>query len=158
MKKNLHKLLSILILLSTVSLALIACRSSTISPVQTTSISLTTETENQQPVNVMSVIGPIQPYNPGGPLVEITLKDIAAVPVVALTAIFTNLGIRDYSFHFAVSASNPLLSGASISYSLTLIGAGFSNNVSYPLTIEGTLQNGVTFSYIVQVTIAAPSN
>jgi hypothetical protein len=59
---------------------------------------------------------------------------------------------------FAVSTSNPLLSGTSISDSLILIGVGFSNNVSYPLTITGTLQNGVTFSYTKQVKIVEPTN
>ena len=86
-------------------------------------------------------------------MVEITLKNTNVEPVVSLTAIFTNLGPRDFDFEFDVSNSNPLLSGISISDSLTLIGAGFDTNVSYPLTIEGTLQNGVTFNYVLQIEI-----
>jgi len=117
-----------------------------------------TTTQNQQPIKVVSVLGPLKPFNPGGPMVEITLKNTNVEPVVSLTAIFTNLGPRDFAFEFAVSNSNPLLSGISISDSLTLIDAGFDTNVSYPLTIEGTLQNGVTFNYVLQIEIVEPSN
>ena len=106
----------------------------------------------------MSVLGPLKPFNPGGPMVEITLKNTNVEPVVSLTAIFTNLESRDFDFEFAVSNSNPLLSGISISDSLILIGAGFDTNVSYPLTIEGTLQNGVMFNYVLQIEIVEPSN
>lgn len=41
---------------------------------------------------------------------------------------------------------------------LIVIPAGFDTNVSYPLTIEGTLQNEVTFNYVLQVEIVEPSN
>ena len=103
-------------------------------------------------------MGPVPPFTPGGPEIEITLKNVSNEPVVSLTAIFTNLGPRDFDFEFAVSNSNPLLSGISISDSLTLIGAGSDTNVSYPLTIEGTLQDGVTFNYVLQIEIVEPSN
>ena len=135
----------------------------TVSSVSITSTATTidtsaTTTQNQQPIEVVSVLGPLKPFNPSGPMVEITLKNANVEPVVSLTAIFTNLGPRDFDFEFAVSNSNPLLSGISISDSLTLIGAGFDTNVSYPLTIEGTLQNGVTFNYVLQIEIVEPSN
>jgi hypothetical protein len=125
-----------------------------------TTVSTTATTQNQQPIEVVTASGPLQPYNPGGPTVEITLKNISAEPVVSLTAIFTNLGPRDVNFDFAVSITNPLLPGSSISDSLTLIGPGFniSANVSYPLTIEGKLQSGVTFSYTMPVEIVAPAS
>jgi len=118
----------------------------------------TTTTQNQQPIEIVSVLGPLKPFNPGGPMVEITLKNINVEPVVSLTANFTNLGPRDFNFEFDVGTTNPLLPGASISDSLILIDAGFNSNVSYPLTIEGTLQNGVTFNYVLQIEIVEPSN
>jgi hypothetical protein len=39
---------------------------------------------------------------------------------------------------------------------LTLIGGGFSDSLSYLLTINGTLQNGAVFDYTKQVQITAP--
>jgi hypothetical protein len=134
----------------------------TVSGTSTTTATISTTntnvTQNQQPIEIVSALGPIPPFTPGGPEIEITLKNVSNEPVVSLTAIFTNLGPRDFDFEFAVSNSNPLLSGISISDSLTLIGAGFDTNVSYPLTIEGTLQNGVTFNYVLQIEIVEPSN
>ncbi len=70
----------------------------------------TTPTQtNQQPVEVISVSGPLEPVNPGGPIVEITLKNVASEPVVSLNATLEKVGIRAYSFTFNVSSSNPLL-------------------------------------------------
>jgi hypothetical protein len=109
---------------------------------------------NQQPIEVVSVSGPLQPINPGGPIVEITLKNVSSEPVISLAATI-ELG-RTFTFNFDVSASNPLLPDKSISSRLTLIGGGFSDNVSYPLTISGTLQSGATFAYTKQVQIVAP--
>jgi hypothetical protein len=123
----------------------------------TTSTNATT-TQDQQPIKIVSALGPEPPFTPGGPEIEITLKNVSNEPVVSLTAIFTNLGPREFDFDFPVSTANPLLSGVSISDSLTLIGASIDTNVSYPLTIEGTLQNGVTFNYALQIEIIEPSN
>jgi len=110
--------------------------------------------QNQQPVEIISVTGPLQPINPGGPTVEITLKNVAVEPVVSLSA---SLELsRPFNFDFDVTSSNPLLPDKSISSRLTLIGVGFSDNVSYPLKINGTLQSGATFTYTEQVQITAP--
>jgi hypothetical protein len=38
-----------------------------------------------------------------------------------------------------------------------LIGGGFSDSLEYPLTINGTLQNGATFAYTEQVMIKPPA-
>jgi len=38
-------------------------------------------TTSQQPIEVVSVLGPIPPFNPGGPVVEITLKMCPANPL-----------------------------------------------------------------------------
>ena len=113
---------------------------------------------NPQPVDVLSVQGPLPPINPGGPNVEITLKNVSTEPVVSLTAVFTNLGARDIDINFEVGPVNPLLPGATISDTQTLIDGGFSNNVLYPLTIEGTLQSGTIFSYVEEIEIVEPPN
>jgi hypothetical protein len=115
----------------------------------------------QQPVEVVSVLGPIPPFNPGGPVVEITMKNVSSEPVVSLKA---SLGItragpsnKPFTFNFEVSSSNPLLPGKTISTKLTLIGGGFSDNVSYPLIIEGNLKSGTEYSYTKQVRIESPT-
>jgi hypothetical protein len=76
---------------------------------------------------------------------------------VSLTAVFTDLGPSDYKFNFAVDASNPLLPDQIISDRLSLIHGAFSNNISYPLTIRGILQNGATFSFTQPVQIVEVS-
>jgi heat shock protein HslJ len=110
---------------------------------------------NQQPIEVVSVSGPLPPINPGGPIVEITLKNVSSEPVISLVATI-ELG-RTFTFNFDVTSSNPLLPGENISTRLTLISGGFSDNISYPLNINGTLQNGATFAYTKQVRIVAPT-
>jgi hypothetical protein len=102
------------------------------------------------------MLGPLQPINPGGPIVEITLKNVAVEPVVSLAA--TLELSRSFYFDFNVTSSNPLLPDKSISARLTLIGGGFSANIPYPLRINGTLQNSTTFAYTKQVQIVEPPN
>ena len=124
----------------------------------TSPVTSATVTQNQHPIEIVSVLGPLQPINPGGPVVDITLKNVSAESVVSLTAVFTNPGFSNLNVDFAVTAADPLLPSASISDTITLIGPGFSNSSSYPMTIEGTLQNGVTFSYTQQIEITEPPN
>ena len=121
----------------------------------------TTPYNNLQPIEVVSVTGPLQPINPGGPIVEITLKNVAAEPVTSVTA---NLELNSsapingsFLFNFDVSAAKPLLSKKTVSARMTLIGGGFSDSQSYPLTISGTTQIGYAFSYTEQITIVAPA-
>jgi hypothetical protein len=117
-------------------------------------------TPNQQPIEVVSIQGPIPPLNPGGPVVEITLKNVSSKPVVSLKADFgiTRAGPSNtpFAFNFDVTPSNPLLPDKTISTKLTLIGGGFSENISYPLIIEGKLESGADFSYTRQVQIESP--
>jgi hypothetical protein len=131
----------------------------------TTSTSSTPATlpPDQEPVSIVSVTGPIPPFNPGGPVVEVTLKNVSAEPVVSLTA---GLGINragppgflDFTFAFKVTPDNPLLPGATAILRQTLIGGGFADNVSYPLTINGTLKSGAAFTYTKQVLITPPAH
>ncbi|MDD5190664.1 MAG: hypothetical protein PHE50_06460 [Dehalococcoidales bacterium] len=116
---------------------------------------------SQQPIEIVSVTGPVSPINPGGPIVLITLKNVSDQPVVSLTA---NLGISragldntGFIFNYDVSTSTPLLPSKSISSQLTLIGGGFAGNTSYPLKINGKLQSGASFKYTAQVQIESPS-
>ena len=140
-------LISIIAILSMVSLLLGACSG--------------TATPTGQPIQVVSVSGPLPPINPGGPNVEVTLKNVSGESVVSLTA---SLGVSragpsntPFVFNFDVTSSNPLLPSNSISSSLTLIGGSFADNISYPLNIEGKLQSGGTFAYTEQVQIESPS-
>jgi len=129
----------------TISLVLVSC-------------STTTTTQNQQPIEVVSVFGPLQPFTPAGPTVEITLKNVSTEPVFSLTAFFvefTEPGPHD--FVFDVTPSNPLISGKSSSNQLTLSNGGWGNNTHYHLTNTGTLQNGITLNYTKQVEIVEPS-
>jgi hypothetical protein len=118
-----------------------------------------TLSQSQQPIEIISVLGPLPPINPGGPIVEITLKNVSNNPVIFLTAtlrIQSALPNQSYDFDFNVSASNPLSPNTSISQKRTLIGGGFADSYSYPLTISGTFQNGNSFGFTEQVMIASP--
>jgi uncharacterized membrane protein len=89
-------------------------------------------------------------------MVEITLRNVAAEPVIALTAVFTELGPHKFTFDFAVTPETPLVSYQTISAKLILINGAFENNFPYHLTIKGTLQNGKTFTYTTQQEIMEP--
>jgi hypothetical protein len=131
-------------------LALIGCGST-----NPTSLKPTFDTNktpgNPDMIEVVSVMGPLTPINPGGPNVEITLKNISSQPVTALSA---NLQFNQvFSFTFDVSSSNPLLPGKTVSTRRNLIGAGFSDNVTYSMVVNGVLQDGEIFSLNKQVQI-----
>ena len=115
-----------------------------------------TNPQNSQPIEVISVSGPLAPINPGGPIVEIVLKNVGTDPVKSLTATIETG--RSFKFTYDVSAANPLLPGKTTNQKQTLIGGGFSDTVLYPLTINGTLQSGVSFGYTKQIKITQPSN
>lgn len=128
--------------------AIVGCSTT---PTSTLTPTPTPTPQNQQPVEIISVSGPLQPINPGGPIIEITLKNVGTESVVSLTA---NLELdRSFVFEFDVTPSNPLLPDKTISAKLTLIGGGFSDSLSYPLKINGTMQKGATFVYTKQVMI-----
>jgi hypothetical protein len=97
------------------------------------------------------VKGPLAPINPGGPNVEITLKNVTRLPVIALSA--TLELNQNYSFKFDVSANAPLLQGGTASARQTLIGAGISDTALYAMVVDGALQDGEIFSLNKQVQI-----
>jgi len=107
-----------------------------------------------RPVEIVSVTGPVPPITPGGPTVEITLKNISAEPITGLTA--TLVAGRSFDFSFDFSPMAPLMPGESISQKSILIGGGFSDDALYPLTVKATLQSGATSVFTQQVQIKAP--
>jgi hypothetical protein len=129
-----------MVILSMIAMLLVAC--SEPAPITPT---------DQQPIEIISVLGPLPPINPGGPVVEITLKNVSDEPIISLTA--TLELSRSFVFNFDVTPSNPLLPNKTISAKLSLIGGGFSDSLLYPLAINGTMQNGATFVYTKQVMI-----
>ena len=142
MSTNLSRKLMLMIVCLATLAAMVGC---------STTPTSTPTPQNQQPIEIISVLGPLQPINPGGPIVEITLKNVGAELVVILAA---NLELsRSFVLNFDVTPSNPLLPDKTISAKLTLIGGGFGDSLSYPLTINGTMQNGATFVYTKQVKI-----
>jgi len=126
----------------------------------TSTTTLTVVSAIASPIEVVSVAGPIPPYNPGGPVVSVTLKNVGISTITALDATLgvENLGngVHGYSFVFNVSISNLLVPGQTIEETHTLVGAGFDSGVDYPLSINGTLVNGTQFSYTVQVQVVPP--
>ena len=113
---------------------------------------VTGTTPPANPVIVLSVTGPMPPFNPGGPVVEITVENTSDVPVVSLNA--TLELERSYKFDFGLGAAGPLAPGTTASASLTLINGSISSQDTYPLTVSGTLANGQDFTFAEQVVIA----
>ena len=115
---------------------------------------------SQQPVQVVSMIGPIPPYNPGGPVISVTLKNVGRTLIISLNATLKLPSAEPlvrYSFNFNVSSLNPLLQGQSVPSTLTAIGAGIDANSAYPLTTSGTLAFGLAFNFTQLVNIVPPN-
>lgn len=108
-------------------------------------------------VDVLSVSGPIRPYSWAGPEVSIALKNAGNTSIVALNATLRLNLYEPYIFAFSVSESNALLPGQSVQAIQTLIGGSVQGGVNYPLTVNGTLAGGPSFSFTVQVEIVSPS-
>jgi hypothetical protein len=144
---------------ATYALAASQSRTSTTTFTTTSTTTLTIVSAIASPIEVVSVAGPIPPYNPGGPVVSVTLKDVGTSTISALDAtlgVENDAGVQGYSFVFNVSISNLLVPGQTIEETHTLISAGFDSGVDYPLTINGTMVNGTQFSYTVQVQVVPP--
>jgi hypothetical protein len=115
--------------------------------------------QNQQPIEITSVLGPIGLPNPAGPIVEITLKNLGVEPVISLAATLKVSSASGIPFDFTfddVSPLNPLQPDGSTSDTRCLIGGGFSSNEWYFLKIHVTLEDGAEFVYTERVQIAAP--
>ena len=108
-----------------------------------------------EPVEVVSALGPLEPYTPAGPAVEITLKNVSDEPVVSLTATLEQF--NSHEFIFDVTPSNPLLPGDSVSCSKILITGAIGDTHEYPLIINATLQNGEEFNYTKEIQFIEPA-
>jgi hypothetical protein len=101
--------------------------------------------QDERPIEVVSVLGPVSPSGSGWAAVKLTLRNAGIEPVVSLTATLEVLSVFGTPFDFSldnVTPSSPLQPGKSASSTLVLIGGGFSSNESYPLVINATLQSG----------------
>ena len=119
----------------------------------------TTTSALAKQVQVVSVLGPLPPINPGGPNIGVTLKNIATTPIVSLNA---TLKLQEgpnpnVSYLFDVSTSNPLLPGHSIQKTADAINGGFDTTKQYPLTVSGVLANGTKFSFTQEVQVTSPA-
>lgn len=103
-------------------------------------------------VNVISVKA-VPPVTPGGPTVQLTLKNINVKPITSLNA---TLELNNsYVFNFKnVTQSQPLALGNSVSDTQILIGGGFTTQSTYPLTISG-IAGGSLFSYTIKINITS---
>lgn len=157
MLERISKFFVAAIFVTVLSLSISSCQSTastskpTTLPTTTSPISTTTIPANPEMIEVVSVRGPLAPINPGGPNVEITLKNVTNLPVTAISAML-QLN-QAFNFTFDVSSANPLFPGKTVSVRLTLIGAGFSDTASYPLVVNGVLQDGQIFSLNKQIQI-----
>lgn len=107
-------------------------------------MSQTSLTTNQT-VMIVSIQSVPSLTNPGGPPIQLTLKNIGVTPITSLKALLTLN--NDYNFDFKnVTQANPLASGDSISETRILIGAGFRTNIVHPITISG-ITNNIPFTY-----------
>jgi hypothetical protein len=115
--------------------------------------------QDEEPIEIVSVLGPVGPINWGGPAIEITLRNVGVEPIVWLAATLEVSSISGLPIDFTfddVTPSHPLQPNRTTSDTSGLIGGGFAGNVSYPLTINATLESGASFVYTKPVQIAQP--
>ena len=121
----------------------------TVTNTDTTSL-ITITSSSQQPIEVISVSDTYktgEPINPGGPTIEITLKNISAEPIISLAVTLDEGRPVNYPFDFGVTSANPLSPGETANAKRILIGGGFGGGISYSVIISGTYQDGSTFNY-----------
>jgi hypothetical protein len=110
------------------------------------------QVEQHSPVWVISVES-VYPIVPAGPVIKITLKsNNTDVPITSLSATLSIID-RNQRYDFPnVNQSHPLMPGQTASQTLILVGpSAYKSDSTYPLHIEGALQNGQTFNYTINV-------
>jgi len=119
-----------------------------------TSVLIVTTENNMtsnRPVEISSIKPSSALANPGGPSIQVALKNVGLSSITSLKATL-HLN-NDYVFDFKdITTSQPFLSGNSAYDTKILIGAGFSSELAYPITIDGVVNN-VSFSYTQNVRI-----
>jgi hypothetical protein len=146
----------LIIVVALISIVLIGgCAGSTPHPTSTTvPPSMLNKVWDPAPV-CLSSIGVIEPGNPAGPTVKITLVNYGTKPVVSIKAVLQLEGEKTFEYDFPeVSTASPLQLGDHTSQTLTLIGpTGYSDEACYPLTITVTLQNRNSITYTTKIQI-----
>lgn len=115
---------------------------------------------NVLPISVVSV-QEMGPPVPAGPTIKVTLKSNSTVTKLSATLTIINaspiVGGGSGTFDFPdINQSNPLMPGQTTWQTLIFVSANYDPNDTYPLLIEGMLQNGQTFSYMSPVMITQP--
>ncbi len=114
-----------------------------------------TSTTSNQAVEIVSIQMVQSLINPGGPPIQLTLKNIGVTPITSLNATL-HLN-NEYNFDFQdITKSYLLVSGNSTSDTKILIGGGFTSEAIYPLTING-IANNIPFSFTQNVHIPYPN-
>jgi len=136
MEINIHRNLGLLIISISTLVIMVGCTPTT------------TSQSPQQPIEVISVIelDNATPH-PGGPTIEITLKNIIKESIISLNVTLEELGDRNFDFDFDVTSSNPLAPNKRISSERRLIGGGWGGGVPYSLAINGTMESGEVFAF-----------
>jgi hypothetical protein len=118
-------------------------------------------TEVIKPVEIVSVTGPMPPFNPGGPNVEIAVKNTSIYPVTHLIAQL-NLNLQTppiaYVFDFGLTQDAPLAPGATTNLTRNLINGSF-NDIFYTITLDVGYTGAAgeaTANYAVQIQIGSP--
>jgi len=111
-------------------------------------------TSEQDPVSVISVKA-VGPVNPGGPTIEVTLKNTGTEPVVSLKAGLYLEGTTKFIYDFpTISSATPLQPDYIVSQTLYLVGpTGYGSDTWYSLTIDIVFQNNTTLAYLKLVQI-----
>jgi hypothetical protein len=108
---------------------------------------------NEEPVEIVSVIGPVPPSYPGRPEITITFRNTSNEAIIYLVV---SLKITpDFNFVVWNSGKNPKKPGQSTSIHPILYAASIENYVDYPLVASG-YSMAWTFSYTKQVQIIPP--
>jgi hypothetical protein len=111
---------------------------------------------SEQPVDIISVTGPLPPISPGGPVVSVGLVNVSNESIMTLSAIL-HLD-RDFEVTFdSVTPSKPLRPGQQTTGQQILIGGGFADNVTYRITVSGTFESEAIFAYTEDVQIQPPA-
>ena len=112
-----------------------------------------------RPVELVSMTGPVPPFTPGGPQIQIALKNVSSTPITSLSA---QPGISGapgqvYTVTFDISSENPLRPGQDISATTVLINGAIQTGYTYQVTIRGTLEGGKAFDYTVTAKLTPPA-
>lgn len=131
----------ILVVLPLILMGAVAC---TKEPAERTTVSGSTA----EPIAIVSVTYAAgQTVNPGGPTIEITLKNVSKEDVSSLDVTLDESSRGRFKFDFGVDMSKPLAPSKTIRARQILIGGGWGPGIAYSLVIGGTLRSGVTFEF-----------